>query len=53
MEAREFFRKYEIAKSDDIGSCKDCVFLLNFKCGELFDGCPIPPLYYFKKKNEI
>lgn len=51
ISAEEFFRQYWVRKSELSKSCGDCD--LNKKCGAIFLGCPLPPLYNFKlKKNE-
>lgn len=50
MTVQEFFKKYEVDNAIDlpIRSCELCA--LKKECDEYFEGCPLPPFYYFKLK---
>lgn len=52
MDVQEFFKKYKVHKTGEIYSCDDCALSSGNECGEYFlGGCPLPPLYNFKLKE--
>lgn len=52
MEVKEFFELYEVNLHGKIGACDNCALSGGDKCGQLFDGCPLPGLFNFKLREK-
>jgi hypothetical protein len=52
MTVKEFFEKYEVSWHGKIGACDSCALSGGAKCGQLFDGCPLPGLFNFKEREK-
>lgn len=52
MNVKEFFEKYEVNYHGVVGACDTCALIGGAKCGELFDGCPLPGLFNFKEREK-
>ena len=52
MEVKEFFRLYSVKFHNETGICGTCALAEGAKCAELFDGCPLPILCNFQKREK-
>lgn len=51
MNVKDFFEKYEVSWYGKVGACDACALSGGSKCGQLFDGCPLPGLFNFRLRN--
>lgn len=52
MTVKEFFEKYDVDLCEIGIVCESCALSGGEKCGQLFDGCPLPGRFNFKEREK-